>query len=143
MHCECGIPVHCDATIEWERRGKLRNRGSLKALWHNRESNHMRALVVGDTSYQWRSQPKNWGGAKNFWGPQNVWFYASNTILFRKTPLKAQIDYIFQKNWGSWPLSPPVVRLCKLLLKTSVRFVIVHFLDLVYLDENLPLGIGD
>jgi len=22
-HCECWIPVHCDATIEWERVGKF------------------------------------------------------------------------------------------------------------------------
>jgi len=25
MHCECWIPVHCDATMEWERSGKVRN----------------------------------------------------------------------------------------------------------------------
>jgi len=50
MHCECRIPVDCDATIEWERSGKVRNPGYLKALWRNRELNHMRALVVGDTS---------------------------------------------------------------------------------------------
>ena len=36
---------------------------------------------------QWRSQLKNLG--------QNVWFSENNTILFGKTPLKAQNDYIF------------------------------------------------
>jgi len=50
MHCECWIPVHCETTIEWERNGKVRNPGYLKALWRNRELNHMRALVAGDTS---------------------------------------------------------------------------------------------
>jgi len=49
MHCECWIPVHCDATKEWERNRKFRYRpGYLKALWRNRESNQMRALVAGD-----------------------------------------------------------------------------------------------
>jgi len=50
MHCECWIPVHCDATIEWEQSGKVRKPGYLKALWRNRQSNSMRALVVEDTS---------------------------------------------------------------------------------------------
>jgi len=51
MHCECWISVHCDAAIEWERSGKVRNRpGYLQALWRNRESNQMRALVAGDTN---------------------------------------------------------------------------------------------
>ena len=50
MHCECWIPVECDATIEWERSAKVVNPGYLKALWRNRESNHMRALVASDTS---------------------------------------------------------------------------------------------
>jgi len=50
MHCECWIPLHCDATIEWERSEKVRNPGYLNALWRNRESNHMPALVGGDTS---------------------------------------------------------------------------------------------
>jgi len=36
---------------------------------------------------QWRSQPKNFVEAKMF-------DQANNTILFRKTPLKAQNDYI-------------------------------------------------
>jgi len=35
---------------EWERSGKVRKPGYLKALWRNRQSNHMRALVAGDTS---------------------------------------------------------------------------------------------
>jgi len=47
MHSECWIPVHCDATIECERCGKVRNPGYLKALWRNRDLNHMRALVAG------------------------------------------------------------------------------------------------
>jgi len=51
MHCEFWIPVHCDATIEWERSGKVRSPGYLKALWRNRELNHMQALGDGDTSY--------------------------------------------------------------------------------------------
>jgi len=50
MRYECWIPVHCDATIEWERSGKVRNPGYLKALWRNRQSYHMLALVAGDTS---------------------------------------------------------------------------------------------
>jgi len=50
MHCECWIPVHCDATTEWERNGKVRNPGYLKALWRNRELNHTRELVAEDTS---------------------------------------------------------------------------------------------
>ena len=50
MHCECWILVNCDATIEWERSGKVRKPGYLKALWRNRQSNHMRALVAGDPS---------------------------------------------------------------------------------------------
>jgi len=29
MHCECWIPVHCDATREWERSGKVRKPGYL------------------------------------------------------------------------------------------------------------------
>jgi len=36
------------------------------------------------------SQTKNWGG-------QNVWFQTNNTILFKKTPLKALNVYIFRK----------------------------------------------
>jgi len=44
--CECWIPIHCDATIEWERSGKICNPGYLKALLRNRELNHMRALVA-------------------------------------------------------------------------------------------------
>jgi len=60
MHCECWIPFHCDATIEWERSGKVRNPGCLKALWRNRESNHMRALVAADTS----------SGRFRVWGPE-------------------------------------------------------------------------
>jgi len=43
---------------------------------------------------QWRSQSKYWG-VKNLGGEQNIWFWANNTILFGKTPLKAQNDYIF------------------------------------------------
>ena len=39
MHCECWIPAHCDATIEWERSGKVHKLAYLKALWRNRESN--------------------------------------------------------------------------------------------------------
>ena len=51
MHCECRIPVQCEASTEWERSGKVRNRpGYLNALWRNRESNQMRALVTGDTN---------------------------------------------------------------------------------------------
>ena len=33
-------------------------------------------------------------------GGLSVWFYANSTILFGKTPLKAQNDYIFQKLGG-------------------------------------------
>ena len=50
MHCERRIPVHCDATIEWERSEKVRKPGCLKALWRNRESKYMRALVAEDKS---------------------------------------------------------------------------------------------
>jgi len=50
MHCECWIPVYCDATIESERSGKFRKPGYLKALWRKRESKHMRELVAEDTS---------------------------------------------------------------------------------------------
>jgi len=50
MHCECWILFHCDATIEWERSGKVHKPGYLKALWCNRQSNHMRALIAVDTS---------------------------------------------------------------------------------------------
>jgi len=50
MHCECLILVHCDATIEWERNGKVRMPRYSKALWRNRQSNHMRALIAVDTS---------------------------------------------------------------------------------------------
>jgi len=33
-------------------------------------------------------------------------------ILFGKTPLKAQNDYVFQKFWGEWTLWPsPWLRL--------------------------------
>jgi len=36
----------------------------------------------------------------------------NNTILFRKTPLKAQNDYIFQKfGEGNCPFGPPWLRL--------------------------------
>jgi len=52
---------------------------------------------------QWRSQPKNWGGAKNLGG-------IKNTILLVKTLLKAQNHYIFQKFGGSWSLWPPWLR---------------------------------
>jgi len=31
-------------------KGEIRNPGHLKALWGNRQSNHMRALVTGDIS---------------------------------------------------------------------------------------------
>ena len=54
---------------------------------------------------QWRSQPKNLGGG------QNVRFWANNIILFRKTPLKAQNDYIFPKFGGHGPFGPPWLRL--------------------------------
>jgi len=61
---------------------------------------------------QWHSQPKILGGAKKFWGGQNVWFYTNNTILFGKTHLKTQNDY-FLKIWGSHgpfaPLAAPMV----------------------------------
>ena len=50
MHCECWIPVHRDANIERDRSGKVHNPGYLKALWRNRELNHMQALVAEDTS---------------------------------------------------------------------------------------------
>ena len=43
---------------------------------------------------QCRSQPKNLGGRKIL-GGQIVCFSAYNTILFEKTPLNAQNDYIF------------------------------------------------
>jgi len=54
---------------------------------------------------QWRSQPKNLGRG------QNVRFWANNIILFRKTPLKAQNDYIFPKFGGHGPFGPPWLRL--------------------------------
>jgi len=38
MHCERWIPVHCDATIEWERSWKVRNPGYLKVLLMRRGS---------------------------------------------------------------------------------------------------------
>jgi len=41
------------------------------------------------------TSPKIWGRPKNLGRGQNVWFQANNTILFGKTPLKAQNDYIF------------------------------------------------
>ena len=50
IHCECWIPVHCDTTIERDRNGKVRNPGSLKALWRNRESNHMQGWLL-ETRY--------------------------------------------------------------------------------------------
>ena len=56
---------------------------------------------------QWRSQPKNLGGAKK-WGAQKMWFQANNTILFGKLILKAQNDYIFKKIGRAWPLWPPL-----------------------------------
>jgi len=55
---------------------------------------------------QWRSQPKNLGCAKKFGGPKCM-ILANNTILFGKTPLQAQNNYIFQKFLGEWPLWPP------------------------------------
>jgi len=59
-------------------------------------------LNINDNDNQWLSQPKNLG-------EQSVWFYANNTILFGKTPLKAQNEYIFQKFGGVMaPLPPPV-----------------------------------
>ena len=39
-------------------------------------------------SAQWRNKPKNLGGP-------NTWIQANNTILFGKSPRKAQNDYIF------------------------------------------------
>ena len=54
---------------------------------------------------QWRSQPKNLGGG------QNVWFWANNIILLRKTPLKAQNNYISKNLLGAMPLCPPWLRL--------------------------------
>ena len=50
MHCECFIPVHCEATLQWECFVNVRNAGYLKALWRNRQSNHMRALIAADRS---------------------------------------------------------------------------------------------
>ena len=44
--------------------------------------------------------------SRRIWGDQNVWFLANNTILFGKTPLKAQNDCVL-KIWGEWPLWPP------------------------------------
>jgi len=57
---------------------------------------------------QWHSQPKNLGGVKQFFWGQNVWFYANNTILLGKTPLKTQNDYFLKIFGGAWPLWAPL-----------------------------------
>jgi len=41
------------------------------------------------------ASPKIWGGGKNFVVGQIVILKVNNTVSFRKTPLKAQNDYIF------------------------------------------------
>jgi len=52
------------------------------------------------------ASPQILGVAINF-GGQNVWFQANNTILLRKTPLKAKMT-IFSKNWREHgPFGPP------------------------------------
>jgi len=40
------------------------------------------------------ASPKIWGVPKHL-GGQNVSFLANNTTLLKKTPLKAQNDYLF------------------------------------------------
>jgi len=67
-------------------------------------------VYLGFTARSGVASPKIWGG-ENFLGGWNVWFLANSIILFRKTPLKAQNDYIFQKFGGEWPLWPPWLRL--------------------------------
>jgi len=54
---------------------------------------------------QWRSQPQNLEGAKKFGGPKCL-ILGNNTILFGKTPLKAQNDCFLKMLWGAWPLLP-------------------------------------
>jgi len=56
-------------------------------------------MAITIRSVQWRSQPKILGWAKNFWGGK-VYDFRRITLLFGKTPLKAQNDYIFQKFAG-------------------------------------------
>jgi len=74
MHCECWILVHCDATIEWERNGKVRKPGYLNALWRNRQSNHMRALVAEDTSDALkRSKVRNCSLCESWWSWWDFW----------------------------------------------------------------------
>ena len=66
------------------------------------------------------ASPKIWKEQKIFWG-QNVWFQANNTILFRKTPIKAQNDYIFQKFWGTMaPLAPLATPMCAFAVKWTI-----------------------
>jgi len=64
-----------------------------------------------DQLMQWHIQPKNLGVAKNLGGPKCM-ILGVNTILFGKTPLKAQNDYIFQNFLGGMaPLAHPWLRL--------------------------------
>jgi len=50
-------------------------------------------MSVFACSDQWRSQPENLVGAKKIGGTKML--EANNTILFGKSPLKAQNDYTF------------------------------------------------
>jgi len=49
----------------------------------------------GQCVSQWRSQSRYLGGAKKFGGGKMFDFRRINSILFGKTPLKAQNDHIF------------------------------------------------
>ena len=54
------------------------------------------------------AQPaQQFGWGKKIWGEQNVWFYVNNTILLRKTCLKAQNDYVSKNLWGHGSFGPP------------------------------------
>ena len=56
------------------------------------------------------------------WRRPNVWFQTNNTILFRKTALKAQNDYFLKILGGMAPLAPPGYAYVSTVLE-SRRFV--------------------
>jgi len=62
-------------------------------LWYGQQRKVI-PRFIGYRPGQWRSQAKNVVGAKKL-GGGNTWFRRNSSILFRKTPLKAQNDYIF------------------------------------------------
>ena len=59
--------------------------------------NHGLGMTLRDKArnYEIRNALNSGVASPKIGGRQNVWFLANNTILFRKTPLKAQDDYIF------------------------------------------------